>query len=468
MSSFMIADYFQIMNTAISHLEMLEEQSPRKKRLDIALLICLLVAGAVNYFLPDKLFFAAVVITLFIIISFDRSSVYTSALHILFPVFLLIAIGMLAGIRNSRIDFYRDIFIFSKNIFYLLIGIALSRFIKNMRDFFRYFLLLGFCASLLHLGTIAMNFNSGLSLVQIRRLAGLSNSLEALMISFCIASFISKSFKSVIGPLNGIGKLMFIVISTSFVLYFSRTMIVMVAVVCAFLINIIFIRKFLSKQNLRLLRPALVFSSLIYIAYIGALFFPENSPIHTLAVKFRNIPDEVSWDAKRNLGSTREEIQANWRGYEAYQGLQKFKDGNTTQKVFGFGFGSRVNLDLIMKLSGEDYETIPVLHNEYVMLLVKSGIFGLLLYLMFIYQFRFRSISNNQANLPELYYSYQVLSALALATLLNTFVGFGLVNLKNTAVPIFIGFFWGNIQRHLFQIKRASIIGNRVELSGTS
>jgi len=27
----MIADYFQIMNTAISHLEMLEEQSPRKK-----------------------------------------------------------------------------------------------------------------------------------------------------------------------------------------------------------------------------------------------------------------------------------------------------------------------------------------------------------------------------------------------------------------------------------------------------
>ena len=434
----------------------------------MALLICLLVAGAMNYFLSDKLFFVAVVITLFFIISFDRSSVYTSAIHILFPLFLLIVIGMLAGIRNGRIDFYRDIYIFSKNIFYFLIGISLTRFIKNIRDFFRYFLLLGFCASLLHIGTIAMNFNSGLSLVQIRRLAGLSNSLEALMMSFCVASFLSKNFKSVIGRLNVIGVLMFIVISISFVLYFSRTMIVMVAVVCAFLINIIFIRKFLSKQNVRLLRSALFFSAIIYIAYIGALFFPEGSPIRTLAEKFRNIPEEVTWDAKRNLGGTREEIQANWRGYEAYQGLQKFNNGNTTQKVFGFGFGSRVDLDLIIKLSGEDYETVPILHNEYVMLLVKSGIFGLILYLIFIYQFGFRSIGPVRANQTELYYSYQVLSALAIVTLLNTYVGFGLINLKNTAVPIFIGFFWGNIQRHLFEIKRASIIANRVELSSPS
>jgi len=260
------------------------------------------------------------------------------------------------------------------------------------------------------------------------------------------------------------GIIMFVVIGISFLLYFSRTMMVMSVVACIFFTNTIYIRKFFSKQNIRLLRASLVFLSLIYVAYIGALFFPENSPVRTLAEKFRNIPQEISWDSKENLGATREEIQENWRGYEAYQGMQKYNNGNALQKIFGFGFGARVDLGLIMKLSGRDYETIPIVHNEYVMLLVKTGIIGLVLYLIFLYQIGFTSISAFESNNPELYFSYQILSALAVITVLNTYIGFGLLDSENASVPIFLGFFWGNIQRHVFAIKRASIIQNNMQI----
>jgi hypothetical protein len=72
------------------------------------------------------------------------------------------------------------------------------------------------------------------------------------------------------------GIIMFVVIGISFLLYFSRTMMVMSVVACIFFTNTIYIRKFFSKQNIRLLRASLVFLSLIYVAYIGALFFPRK------------------------------------------------------------------------------------------------------------------------------------------------------------------------------------------------
>jgi O-antigen ligase len=440
---------------------------PEGRRVDKTVLVGVLLAGAINYFFSDVIFFASTVAMLVLVISFDRTKPYTSSIRIFIPFAFLLLIGLLAGWRNTRIDFYRDIFIFSKNLFYFFAGVALSRFVRDIRDFFRLFLIVVFFSSLLHIGTFVMNFSSGLSLQQIRRAAGFTNGLEAIMVAFCVASFLNKRFRSVTGRLNKWGVIMFIVIGISFLLYFSRTMIVMAVVACIFFTNTIYIRNFFSKQNIRLLWVSLLFLSLIYIAYIGALFFPQNSPVRTLAEKFRNIPQEISWDSKKNLGATREEIQANWRGYEAYQGMQKYNKGNALQKTFGFGFGARVDLGLIMKLSGKDYETVPILHNEYVMLLVKSGIVGLILYLIFLYQIGFTSISAFESNNRELYFSYQILSALAVISVLNTYIGFGLLDTENASVPIFLGFFWGNIQRNIFEIKRASIMQNNMQIFRT-
>lgn len=426
------------------------------KRWDYWLLIGLVLAGAINMFVPEKLFFASVVLALLVVIPFDRTVFYSRTGAVLLPLLVLVLIGVFGGFRNSRIDLYRDVYIFSKNIFYFLAGIALSRFVRSFANFFRYFLPLAFLGALMHIGMVAANIQSAGSLQEIRMSAGISNSLEAIIASLVVAGVASKRFRSLIGGISKLQIGMITIIMISFVLYFSRTMIVLVVLLAMFLADKVFIRKFLDKKNLRILTVAIVFSSVVYIAYIGALFFPENSPVRTLAEKFRNIPEEVSWNRERNLGATKEEIQANWRGYEAYQGMLKFNEGKSLQKVFGYGFGARVDLGLIMKLAGEDYEDVPILHNEYVMLLVKSGIAGLMLYLLFLYLIGFKSITRFEINDEETYYSYQMLSALSVVSIVNTYIGFGLLDPTNGAIPIFIGLFWGNIQRQIYSIMRAA------------
>jgi O-antigen ligase len=435
------------------------------KRWDYWLLGGLLIASAVNTFLPEKLFFAAVVLTLFIVIPFDRSVFYSKTGRLLLPFILLVVIGVIAGLRNIRVDLYRDVYLFSKNIFYFLAGIALSRFLRSFENFFRYFLPLAFLGALYHIARVGINFQSAGSLQELRMSSGVSNALEAIIAAIVIAAIASRKFRSQIGGISKLQTCMIVVIMVSFGLYLSRTMIVLVAVLAIFLADKVFVRRFFDRKNVRLLRLLVVFSSVIYIAYIGALFFPERSPVRTLAEKFRNIPEEVSWSREKNLQASRMEIQNNWRGYESYQGMLKFDDGKGLQKAFGYGFGARVDLGLIMKLAGEDYDTVPILHNEYVMLLVKSGIVGLLLYLVFLYMIGFTSITRFEINNDEIYYSYQMLSALSAVTILNTYIGFGLLDPTNGAIPIFMGLFWGNIQRHIYAIRRATAYQNAMAIS---
>jgi len=432
---------------------------------DYWLLAGLTLASAVNTFLPEKLFFAAVVLTLMIVLPFDRSVFYSKTGWLLLPFILLVVIGMIAGLRNIRVDLYRDVYLFSKNIFYFLAGIALSRFLIGFDNFFRYFLPLAFLGALYHMAKFAVNFQSAGSLQELRMSSGVSNALEAIIAAVVIAAIASKKFRSLIGGINKLQTCMIVIIMISFGLYLSRTMIVLTAVLAIFLADKVFIRKFFHTKNVRLLRLLVVFSSVIYIAYIGALFFPAKSPVRTLAEKFKNIPEEVSWSREKNLQASRMEIQDNWRGYESYQGMLKFNDGKAPQKTFGYGFGARVDLGLIMKLAGEDYDTVPILHNEYVMLLVKSGVIGLILYLIFLYMIGFRSISRFEIYNQEIYYSYQMLSALSAVTILNTYIGFGLLDPTNGAIPIFMGLFWGNIQRHIYEIRRSTAYQNTIAIS---
>jgi len=69
----------------------------------------------------------------------------------------------------------------------------------------------------------------------------------------------------------------------------------------------------------------------------------------------------------------------------------------------------------------------------------------------------FTRLRRGAENSPEVYYSYQMISALSVVMLLNTYIGFGLLDPANQAIPIFIGFFWGNIQRNKFPIQTIQV-----------
>jgi len=423
------------------------------EKLDWWLLFLLLGFGAISLLISANLFTLALTAAVIGILSFDRFVYYKSAIKLLLPFAFLIIIGLLTGIQNSRHDYLRDILIFSRNIVYFISGIALGRFIKNFAQFFRYFIIVGFVASLIHVARIVLHLGDISSLQSIRTIAGFSNSIEGIILSIAVSRLLSRKFKEVTGRLKPIQKLMLLFTTLSFFLYFSRSLIVLFAVVCLFLCDSIYIRRIFSRKNRRLFVAVSCFAGLLAIIYFGSLLLPPHSPVRTLIQKFENIPDEITWNKDRNLGASKGDIQENWRGYEAYQGMLKFDEGNRLQQMFGYGFGARVDLGLIMKLGGKDYEDVPILHNEYVMLLVKTGIVGLLLYLLFLYRLGFGSPKAGEIEIPEVYYSYQMISALSVIMLINTYTGFGLLDPANQAIPVFLGLFWGNIQRNKITIK---------------
>lgn len=79
-------------------------------------------------------------------------------------------------------------------------------------------------------------------------------------------------------------------------------------------------------------------------------------------------------------------ITANWRGFEAFKAYIQWKDSSFGQMIFGQGFGTRVDIGFYYPLFGDDVPPIrflPILHNGYAMILVKYGVFGMIMFFLF-------------------------------------------------------------------------------------
>jgi hypothetical protein len=81
--------------------------------------------------------------------------------------------------------------------------------------------------------------------------------------------------------------------------------------------------------------------------------------------------------------STREGLNENWRGYEAYRAVVHYAAGTPWEYAMGDGFGTVVDLGVTIKLDGRYFREVPVFHNGYATLLVKTGAVGIALYLLF-------------------------------------------------------------------------------------
>jgi hypothetical protein len=217
-----------------------------RKTMKTILLLLLLIIGGINSFLPAQLFFALMIILAILFASADKSKIYTSSYPTLLPFLLLVILGIVKGLVHAKYfnsdfnrDYYRDFFIFFKNIIYFIGGIALSKYIKDFNAFFKYFLILAFASSLIHIGIIVTHRQSITSLETIRYIAGYANAVEGITVAMFLSRVFSKSFRTVIERSGVINKLMIATVIISFLLYFSRTLVVLVVVVSFFITDIL-------------------------------------------------------------------------------------------------------------------------------------------------------------------------------------------------------------------------------------
>ncbi len=115
--------------------------------------------------------------------------------------------------------------------------------------------------------------------------------------------------------------------------------------------------------------------TIIYISICGCIvaslfiFNPDNPMIKLILHSKSEISSNHSFTNNRD-------INVNWRGYETYMALKSFEEYNFFEKILGHGFGTKVDVGSAEFL-GKRY--IPILHNGYPYILVKSGYLGILL-----------------------------------------------------------------------------------------
>lgn len=121
------------------------------------------------------------------------------------------------------------------------------------------------------------------------------------------------------------------------------------------------------------------------IAVVLAMFFVAAMSLFPSSVsneffdKIGNSLTEVSsservWDATT--------VNTNWRGYEKYCAEVDFNNADTATKLFGHGYGFLMDVGAYTALVTSD-AGLPFLHNGYYSLLVKCGLVGVFLLLVF-------------------------------------------------------------------------------------
>ena len=146
-----------------------------------------------------------------------------------------------------------------------------------------------------------------------------------------------------------------------------------------------------------------------------------------------------------------------WRSYEAKMAVDQIKEAGTFAFFFGKGLGGLIDLKIDYLIPGIPEKQIPILHNGYAFIYYKSGILGLLFYLLLIFILYSKVYSNNNGN-PEIV--NRLISGFGIYFMLSTLIVTGIYNV-NSPLPLFLGFVIG-IDRIIKQTNyENSNIGNK-------
>ncbi|HET8573284.1 MAG TPA: hypothetical protein VFL76_05370 [Edaphocola sp.] len=412
--------------------------------------LLLLILFIITIVLPIEV---ATVLTFFSLILFVnkvyRIRAWKGSKGIVLPIVLLLLLGCISGFNSiNGKDYLRDIFLVVKILIFFISGVVLCSRINNISDFYKCLRTAAVIMALIHLGKIAANgFNFSLSINQFREDLGRGSTIEFIYVALFISRITSRQFNRLFLKITNIDRILFLLVFISFCLYFSRTMFINAFLIVSFLKFKLNIRNVFSKRNRSII--ALVFLGFITFFSLRTIasYEAQNSFLSQFVSKLDNITNELVWTSKENTDATLADINTNWRGYEAFRGMQKYLDGSNIQKVIGFGWGSLVDLGMQQELDGKYYEEIPVLHNGYVMLLVKTGVVGLLLYLIFLFRLGFGkfdtpTISNKWGNNVGVYVS-RLLSSFCIIELVSTLTVTGLLNKNDFLIVVLMGWCWG-------------------------
>ncbi len=302
-----------------------------------------------------------------------------SVFQVLFILGILVFIGVIIGLLRFEVfyDYLRDIIHFSKPLLLILSGFLIMRKVKDVSFLPRAIVYLSLLFAVKHFFILATSEYSSGTIAELRLVAGGGNFIEILGLFFLIIYY----KKDILRITERTKAIFILIIAMSVVLYFSRTMLIALVV---FLLSA-YGYTLLSRKAFEYATFGLILIGLIY-GYLWTVDLdPDAKGVENFFYKIRNAPAEVFVTPGDYDSTSHKEIFDHWRGYEASMALKQMEE-NPMSYVVGNGFGSLVDLGFKAPIGGEDgLRYIPHFHNGYVYVFYKTGLIGILFYLVIIF-----------------------------------------------------------------------------------
>lgn len=347
------------------------------------------------------------------------------------PWLALPGLGFLGAPGNQAYDIARDFWRFATPPLYLLIGLMLSGRIA-LASGVRAAVYGAIGVALVHLSSFILHpqilFLSDVR--AIRAVAGKGYTLAAIGLGLIIAGP-RFGMRVVPGRLPGLRAVALCILTASVVLSFSRTLLATTVLVLVTMTGALY---GLNRRTVVVgLLGAVAVGLLLVLA--GPLRDSgtglKDSFLEKLLVSAREIAI-----TSRTQGQG--EIHAFWRGYEAYRAVLTFLEGSAREYVHGRGFGTLVDVGFTLNLGGTDFRYVPLTHNGYTYVLVKTGIAGIILYVAFAVWVVRLGASFRRSVVRELALGGHVAAGLGYTILFTTLVITGVYNYNDLIGPVIV------------------------------
>ncbi|OGW34718.1 MAG: hypothetical protein A2X58_13295 [Nitrospirae bacterium GWC2_56_14] len=336
------------------------------------ILFCFLVGGS---FMPAGIVSTIAllaIIALLIADPYRRPSVRIIPGAILF--FMMLLAGLIGVSGNNPYNVAKDVWYVGNSATILLFGYFLMERIGSLQPVLRVFAISASVAATVHIFRLALHPSSLQSFLDIRTevSAGYYITALGLGIAYTAARYKLYLFNSGYA-LWGTALLCL----ASVTLSFSRTLWVAVMVVG-------FTALFVAGLR-NVMRWAILLGCMALITAATSDIDVEGSAPEEAITTFRGKIINSLQELKVADYTTFEEVNMNWRGFESYCALQSYLSGSTLERIVGKGFGTDIDIGFTMTLNDEEFDFIPILHNGYLYLLVKTGLIGLASFLSFLF-----------------------------------------------------------------------------------
>lgn len=346
------------------------------------------------------------------ILIFDFNYKYSKTIiNVLIPLIFILLIALISSFfySNTIIDAVKDFLLLLKPVLYIVLGFYFTSKIKEKAFIFDLLIYIAAFFAIIHIVKVTFYLVDHPFVVnRVRDIGGKDNVIEL----FALIVLFSGIRQKVFYKKTKYYKFFKIIIIVSFFLYFSRTMLVTGLI---FLLAIKGYTKLTRKGIMYI--SFFIISALAFYSYLNSIEIERGSNgIEGLLYKIKLAPAEIfltQIDIKDHA-----KLWDHWRGYEALKAYEQLTDTPFGMGLlFGKGTGSLVDLEFVAPLNEAGMQYISTLHNGYAFILFKSGIIGLVCYLVFLFNIYIQAykkdknkiLINNFISGIAIYYAFSTL-----------------------------------------------------------